>query len=107
MPEVGGVAAELVATVRLRLLQLQGPVLPVRGSLIEGSDNKAVLQRGLYYVKNEQLNKALEELSCLDGTTSHAMSGWVECAQRRLVLQQSATLLHARVAALTASMPSA
>jgi hypothetical protein len=106
VPEMGGVAAELVGTVRLRLTQAMGPVLPVNDSLVEGSDPKTVLQRGLYFVRNGLLHKAVEEISNLDGNASHAMSGWVEQAQRRLVVEQASRLLSARVAAISSTMPS-
>ena len=46
VPEMGGVVAELIGTVRLRLTQATGPVLPVNESLVDGTDPKTVLQRG-------------------------------------------------------------
>ena len=49
---------------------------------------------------------AVEEISNLDGSASHAMSGWVEQAQRRLVVEQALRLLSARVAAISLTMPS-
>lgn len=106
VPEMGGVAAELVGTLRLRLLQLQGPVLPMSDAIVEGGDVRAVLQRGLFYVRNGVLHKAVEEISSLDGSASHAMSGWVQHAQRRLVVEQAARLMSARITALSAGMPS-
>lgn len=107
VPEIGGVVAELVGTVRLRLLQVQGPVLPVSDSLVDGSDTKTVLQRGLYYVRNGLLHKALEEIASLEGSASYAMSGWVQQAQTRLQVEQAQRLLEARTAALCAAMPRA
>ena len=106
VPEMGGVVAELIGTVRLRLTQAMGPVLPVNGSLVDGYEPKTVLQRGLYYVRNGQMHKAVEEISNLDGSASHAMSCWVEQAQRRLVVEQASRLLSARVAAISLTMPS-
>jgi hypothetical protein len=105
VPDMGGVAAEIVGTVRLRLLQLRGPVLPVNDAVVEGGDVAAVLQRGLYYVRNGLLHKAVEELSSLEGSASFAMSGWVQHAQRRLVVEQAARLISARVAALSVRLP--
>ncbi len=49
--------------------------------MVEGGDVPAVLQRGLYYVRNGLLHKAVEEISSLDGSASFAMSGWVQHAQ--------------------------
>ena len=106
VPEVGGVAAELVGTLRLRLLQLQGPVLPVNDAIVDGVEVRQVLQRGLYYVRKGLLHKAVEEISSLDGSASHAMSGWLHHAQRRLVVEQAARLMSARVTSLSAGLPS-
>jgi len=63
-----------------------------------------VLQRAVVNVRSKNLKGAIEELSALKGRPAEAMSGWVEEARRRLILEQALQLLNAHSASISASM---
>mmetsp|Transcript_50651 Transcript_50651/g.101593 ORF Transcript_50651/g.101593 Transcript_50651/m.101593 type:complete len:99 (+) Transcript_50651:3-299(+) len=70
----------------------------------EGEEPDKVLTRAKLHVAKMDLAQAVAELSALSGRPAEAMSGWVDAARRRLVVEQAHALLRAHAAALSATV---
>ncbi|EKX45080.1 hypothetical protein GUITHDRAFT_109126 [Guillardia theta CCMP2712] len=92
---------ELVGTGMSKLYDLGGSINfrhpSPTDSLPEGDDPAAVLKRAGIWVYRGRIAQAMQELEVLEGRPAQAMSGWMEEARRRLVVQQALQVLHAHI----------
>lgn len=73
------------------------------GGPIEGSDAEAIFSRAEYALKAGDIERAVEEMKGLNGLAAEVCQDWIQAAESRLAVEQTAKVVKAHVALLAAS----
>ncbi|DAZ96457.1 TPA: hypothetical protein N0F65_006503 [Lagenidium giganteum] len=96
IPEGSGLIGQLFGGALSYLI-----ILP--GGPIEGNDAEAIFSRADYALKAGDIEKAVEEMKGLTGLPADVSKDWVEAAESRLAVEQTAKVVKAHIALLAAS----